>query len=84
MPEVTVKLFASLAKIASENIGGEIKTYSLDPDDTITDIVNKANLGHKNLHLIILNGTYVDKEKRSSTALSDGDVLAFWPPVVGG
>ncbi|HIL93363.1 MAG TPA: molybdopterin converting factor, small subunit [Cycloclasticus sp.] len=84
MPEVTVKLFASLAKVAPENIGGEIKTYPLDPGDTIPDIVNKAKLGHKNLHLVILNGTYVDKDKRASTALSDGDVLALWPPVIGG
>jgi molybdopterin converting factor small subunit len=84
MPEVTLKLFASLAKAAPENIGGEIKTYSLDIGDTIPDIIQKANLGHKNLHLIILNGTYIDKDKRAQTVLSDGDVLACWPPVVGG
>lgn len=84
MPEVTVKLFASLAKVAPENIGGEIKTYPLDPGDTIPDIVNTAKLGHKNLHLVILNGTYVDKDKRASTALSDGDVISLWAPVIGG
>lgn len=84
MPEVTVKLFASLAKVAPENIGGEIKKYPLDAGDTIPDIVKKANLGHRNLHLVILNGTYVDKDKRATTLLADGDVLAFWPPVVGG
>ena len=84
MPEVTVKLFASLAKVAAENIGGEIKTYPLDPGDTIPDVVSKAKLGHRNLHLVVLNGTYVDKEKRANTVLSDGDVLAFWPPVIGG
>ncbi|HIF18357.1 MAG TPA: molybdopterin converting factor, small subunit [Cycloclasticus sp.] len=84
MSEVTVKLFASLAKVAPENIGGEIKTFPLDPGDTIPDIVSKAKLGHRNLHLIVLNGTYIDKDKRASTVLSDGDVLAFWPPVIGG
>ncbi len=84
MSEVTVKLFASLAKVSRENIGGEIKTYPLDVGDTIPDVIKKANLSHKNLHLIILNGTYVDKDKRAQTVLCNGDVLACWPPVVGG
>lgn len=84
MSEITLKLFASLAKVAPENIGGEIKTVPIQPGDTIISIAERANLTNKNLHLVILNGTYVDKNKRASTVLSDGDTLSFWPPVVGG
>ena len=81
---ITVKLFASLAKTAAENIGGEIKQYPFVPGDTVNSLIKRANLSHKNLHLVILNGTYVNKEDRPVKRLSDGDVLALWPPVVGG
>ncbi|MEW4983608.1 MAG: MoaD/ThiS family protein [Cycloclasticus sp.] len=84
MSEITLKLFASLAKVAPENIGGEIKKLPLQTGDTILSIAERANLSHKNLHLVILNGIYVDKDKRAVTQLCDGDTLSFWPPVVGG
>jgi len=84
MPEITLKLFASLDKVGPENIGGEIRKIPLQTGDTITSIAERADLSGKNLHLVILNGTYIDKDKRSSTQLSDGDTLSLWPPVVGG
>ena len=84
MPTITLKLFASLAKIAPENIGGEIRTVTLQAGDTITRVAERENLSHKTLHLVILNGTYIDKDKRDSTLLKDGDTLSLWPPVVGG
>ena len=81
---ITVKLFASLAKIAAENIGGEIKQYPFEQGDTIDILIARANLSHKTLHLVILNGIYINKDERATKQLCDGDVLAFWPPVVGG
>jgi|TARA_R110002096_G_scaffold246654_6_gene438926 molybdopterin converting factor small subunit len=84
MPEITVKLFAALAKTSAENIGGEICTYTLHNGDTINSIIDRANLSNKNIHLAILNGTYVDKTQRDIKLLQDGDVLALWPPIVGG
>jgi len=84
MSKITLKLFASLAKISPENIGGEIKSVPIQAGDTITSIAERSNLSNKNLHLVILNGTYIDKDKRASTQLTDGDTLSFWPPVVGG
>ncbi len=84
MPNITLKLFASLAKSSPDNIAGEIKQIPLLKDDTINSLVLRANLGEKNLHLVILNGVYINKEERPVRRLSDGDVLAIWPPIVGG
>lgn len=84
MPEITVKLFAALAKTSAENIGGEIRSYPLHDHDTINSIIERAELANKNIHLAILNGTYVDKTQRDTKLLQDGDVLALWPPIVGG
>jgi len=84
MPHITLKLFASLAKSSAENIAGEIKQIPLLEDDTINSLVNRVNLGDKNLHLVILNGVYINKEDRPTQRLNDGDTLAMWPPIVGG
>lgn len=86
MPTVTVKRFTSLIHdpTSAENIAGQIEQYPLDDGETIASIIIKADLPEKRLHLVILNGTYVAKEDRSKQLLSDGDVVAFWPPIVGG
>ncbi|MEE4291443.1 MAG: MoaD/ThiS family protein [Cycloclasticus sp.] len=84
MPHITLKLFASLAKSSAENIAGEIKQIPLLEDDTINSLVDRVNLGDKNLHLVILNGVYINKEDRPTRRLNDGDILAMWPPIVGG
>lgn len=84
MPNITLKLFASLAKSSPENIAGEIKQIPLLKDDTINSLVNRVNLADKNLHLVILNGVYINKEDRPTRRLNDGDILAMWPPIVGG
>jgi len=86
MTTVTVKRFTSLIKdpTSAENIAGQIEQYTIQPDTSITDIIKIANLPEERLHLVILNGTYIDKDKRSTQLLVDGDVVAFWPPIFGG
>jgi molybdopterin converting factor small subunit len=34
--------------------------------------------------LVLLNGKYIAPEARGTTTLTEGDVLAIWPPVAGG
>ena len=36
------------------------------------------------VHLVLVNGRYIEPEKRLSTTLAEGDVLAIWPPIAGG
>jgi len=31
-----------------------------------------------------VNGRYIEPEKRLTTTLVEGDVLAIWPPIAGG
>jgi molybdopterin converting factor small subunit len=38
----------------------------------------------KLVHLVLVNGTYIEPEKRLTHSLKEGDVLAIWPPVAGG
>ena len=38
----------------------------------------------KLVHLVLINGKYIDPEKRLTQTLVEGDVLAIWPPIAGG
>ncbi len=36
------------------------------------------------VHLVLVNGKYVEPADRMTRTLIDGDVLAIWPPIAGG
>ena len=38
----------------------------------------------KLVHLVLVNGHYIQPEQRLTHTLSEGDVLAIWPPIAGG
>jgi len=87
MTTVTVKRFTSLIKdpTSAENIAGQIEQYSIQSGiTTISDIIKIADLPEERLHLVILNGLYIDKEKRATQLLTADDVVSFWPPIFGG
>jgi len=75
MMQITIKLFATL------RIGRfEEKILELSAGTTVGDIIRELDLPEKEVTLIFINGRHADL----STTLSDGDVLALFPPVGGG
>ena len=43
-----------------------------------------ACLPPKLVHLVLVNGRYIEPEQRLTQTLKEGDVLAIWPPIAGG
>jgi len=75
MMQINIKLFATL------RIGRfEEKILELSAGTTVGDIIRELDLPEKEVTLIFINGRHADL----STTLSDGDVLALFPPVGGG
>jgi sulfur carrier protein ThiS len=54
------------------------------PDTTILQLVQRYRLPAKEVHLVLVNGSYIAPELRSTKTLVEGDVLAIWPPIAGG
>ena len=48
---------------------------------TIAELVEQFNLPEKWVHLVLINGVYIQPEDRAVRPLVDGEVLAIWPPV---
>jgi molybdopterin synthase sulfur carrier subunit len=72
---ITVKLFATLraGRFALEAI-------DLDGPRTVTEIIDRIGIPQKEVTLMFVNGRHVSRD----FPLSDGDVLALFPPVGGG
>lgn len=82
--KITFKLFATLTDYLPAERRYNAVELELDPATTIGDLVARFQLPVKLVHLVLVNGVYVDPAARASRTLSDGDVLAIWPPVAGG
>lgn len=82
---ITLKLFASLTDyLPPESKYTNIVALDIAPETTIGQLVDQYRLPAKQVHLVLVNGTYIAPEQRASQTLAEGDVLAIWPPIAGG
>lgn len=83
--KITFKLFATLTDYLPPD-ARRSNQIELDvaPEAPISQIIEPFGLPPKLVHLVLVNGKYVAPEHRMSATLSEGDVLAIWPPIAGG
>ncbi len=82
---ITFKLFASLSDyLPPEARYTNIVQLEVAPEATISQIIEPFGLPPKMVHLVLINGSYIEPDKRLTQTLVEGDVLAIWPPIAGG
>ena len=82
---ITFKLFATLTDyLPAEARRSNQVTLDVAQDASISQIIEPFGMPPKLVHLVLVNGKYIVPEARDSTTLTEGDVLAIWPPVAGG
>ncbi|MBK9443444.1 MAG: MoaD/ThiS family protein [Comamonadaceae bacterium] len=83
--KITLKLFASLTDyLPSASKYTNIVELDIAAESTIAQLVSLYRLPEKQVHLVLVNGSYIDPGQRASRTLAEGDVLAIWPPIAGG
>lgn len=84
--KITFKLFASLTDyLPAERERGRNFVHIDVPDGaSIGEVVAPFQLPQRMVHLVLVNGVYVPPAERATRRLSEGDVLAIWPPIAGG
>jgi molybdopterin synthase sulfur carrier subunit len=83
--KITLKLFASLTDyLPAADRTSNITQLDVPADASILQIIEPFGMPPKLVHLVLINGTYVNPELRGSRTLQEGDVLAIWPPIAGG
>ena len=82
--KITFKLFATLSDYLPA--GAVRNEVVLDRPDghTVSSLINEHHLPEKLVHLVLVNGHFIDQSSRQTHALKDGDTLAIWPPIAGG
>jgi sulfur-carrier protein len=82
---ITFKLFASLgAYLPIAQRRGNEMSLEVAEGATIEQVIAPFNLPPKQVHLVLVNGHYIQPADRSIKPLQEGDALAIWPPVAGG
>jgi molybdopterin synthase sulfur carrier subunit len=82
---ITFKLFASLTDyLPAEARYTNVLNLNVAPEATIMQIIEPYGMPPKLVHLVLINGKYIEPEKRLTQTLQEGDVLAIWPPIAGG
>jgi sulfur carrier protein ThiS len=82
--QITLKLFATLAgylpaRAKRNQIGIDVPASS-----TVNDVLAPLHMPLAQVSLVVLNGEILLPVERASRRLTNGDVLAVWPPVAGG
>ena len=81
---IQLKLMATLTDYLPQPRQGHQISLDLATGTTIQNVVERFRLPWKLVHLVLVDGVYIDPEQRDKRALLDGETLAIWPPVAGG
>ena len=82
--KVQLKLFATLTDYLPQPAANNAADLDLPDGVTVGGLVDELKLPAKLVHLVLVNGNYVEPALRDTRPLIDGDVLAIWPPIAGG
>lgn len=83
--KITFKLFASLTDyLPAQGREGNVAEIEVEPVASVSQIIASFGLPAKQVHLVLLNGRYIDPAQRLTQTLEEGDALAIWPPIAGG
>ncbi len=83
--QITFKLYATLGQyLPPERRADNRMPLEVPEGATIAQVIEPFGLPPKLVHLVLVNGHYVQPEDRLTKPLAEGDVLAIWPPIAGG
>jgi sulfur carrier protein ThiS len=82
---IVLKLFASLAAhLPAEARSSHRIDLDVDPGTTVLDVIRRHGIPEALCAIVLVDGHWVARPDRAARALSEGQVLAIWPPVAGG
>ena len=81
---ITLKLYASLGDYLPPDAFENTINLKVSDGASVSDVLSSHQVPLEACHLILINGFYHPPVSAPSTALSEGDTLAVWPPIAGG
>jgi sulfur carrier protein ThiS len=82
--KIRLKLFANLgAYLPAKAVHNETE-LDVPEGTTPAYLIRQLNIPLRLVHLVLVNGVYIQPDLRDRQRLIEGDVLAIWPPIAGG
>jgi sulfur carrier protein ThiS len=86
---ITFKLFAMLADHLPAQVDGNAReanavSFDVPEGTTVQQLIDRFSLPARLVHLVLIDGRYVEPAQRATRVLKDGEALAIWPPIAGG
>jgi sulfur carrier protein ThiS len=82
--QITLKLFATLAGYLPTGAKRNQIGIDVPASSTVNDVLAPLHMPLAQVSLVVLNGEILLPVERALRRLTNGDVLAVWPPVAGG
>lgn len=82
--QITLKLYATLTPHLPAGARRNVATLEVADGASVAGVIDDLHLPPALVHLVLVNGSFVDPEDRAARVLRAGDALAVWPPVAGG
>jgi len=80
----TLKLYASLSEFLPPGSVKNEAEIKVGGADSVARVIERYDLPERLVHLVLIDGVYIEPEDRPIRILGPGEVLAIWPPVAGG
>ncbi len=82
---ITLKLFATLEQYLPPQRSAHNEAVVEVADDAgIADVLAQFGVPRDQVHLVLVDGHFIDADRIDEVCLRDGQSLAVWPPVAGG
>ena len=82
--QISIEFYASLMQYLPPGKGRHRREISVQDELRVNRLVEQFHIPEKMAHIVLVNGHFVDADKRADRALVEGDVVSIWPPVAGG
>ena len=81
---ITFKLFAGLSEHLPKGACKNAVQLEVSAGCSLNDLIDQHHLPRDHVQLVIVNGFLKSESERDLSILSEGDVIAMWPPIAGG
>ena len=82
--QINIEFYASLMQYLPPGKSRHRREVRVDDGLRVSGLVEQFHIPEKMAHIVLVNGRFVDADKREQHELTEGDVVSIWPPVAGG
>jgi sulfur carrier protein ThiS len=82
--QINIEFYASLMQYLPPGKSRHRREIRVADGLPVNALIEQFHIPEKMAHIVLVNGHFVDADKRAERELVEGDTVSVWPPVAGG